>query len=72
MLIQDFQVLTDPNNSEIGRQRRREERTEARRQRLVAVGQPTPGRIRRAVGLSMIRIGSRLAADRTRQWARSN
>jgi hypothetical protein len=72
MLIQDYQVLIDPNNSEIGRQRRREVRAEARRQRLVAVRQPTRSRIRRAVGLSMIRIGSRLAADRTRQWARPN
>ena len=71
MLIQDFQILIDPNNIEIGQQRRREERELARRRLLVAARRPQR-RIRRAVGRSMIRIGSRLAADRTRQWARSS
>jgi hypothetical protein len=64
-------MLIHPYHVEIDRQRRREEREVVRRRRLVAAGQP-PRRIRRAVGRSMIRIGSRLAADRTRQWARSN
>ena len=71
MLIQDFQVLSDPHNIGIYRQRRREEREAARLRRLVAA-ERQERRIRRAVGRSMVRIGSRLAADRTRQWARSN
>ena len=71
MLIQDFQILIHPYHVEIDRQRRREEREAARRRRLVAAPS-TERRIRRAVGRSMIRIGSRLAADRTRQWVRSN
>ena len=71
MLIQDFQVLSDPHNIEIYRQRRREEREAARLRGLVAA-ERQERRIRRAVGRSMVRIGSRLAADRTRQWARSN
>ena len=58
MLILDYHI-------EIDRQRRREQREAVRWQRLVAVGR-SERRIRRAVGRSMIRIGSRLAADRVR------
>jgi hypothetical protein len=64
-------MLIHPYHIEIERQRRREERAAVRRQRLVAAGRQER-RIRRAVGRSMIRIGSRLAADRVRQGARSN
>ncbi len=64
-------MLIHPYHVEIDRQRRREERQARRRQRLVAAAQPER-RVRRAVGRSMIRIGSRLAADRSRQWARSD
>ena len=64
-------MLIHPYHVEIERQRRREERAAARRQRLVAAGRQER-RIRRAVGRSMIRIGSRLAADRVRQGVRSN
>ena len=64
-------MLIHPYHLEIDRQRRREEREAARQRRLVAAARPQR-RIRRAVGRSMIRIGSRLAADRVRQWARSN
>jgi hypothetical protein len=65
-------MLIHPYHVEIDRQRRREERQARRRQRLVAAGRQPDRRIRRAVGRSMIRIGSRLAADGARQWARSN
>jgi hypothetical protein len=64
-------MLIHPYHVEIDRQRRREQREAVRRQRLVAAGRQER-RIRRAVGRSMIRIGSRLAADRVRQGARSN
>ena len=63
-------MLIHPYHVDIERQRRREERQARRRQRLVAAGRQPERRIRRAVGRSMIRIGSRLAADRSRQWVR--
>jgi len=63
-------MLIHPYHAEIDRHRRRELRHEARLHRLVADGRP-PRRIRDAVGRSMIRIGSRLAADPAPQRARS-
>ena len=63
-------MLIHPYHVEIDRLCRRELREAARRQRLIAASRP-PRRIRRAVGRSMIRIGSRLAADPARQRARS-
>ena len=64
-------MLIHPYHVEIDRLRRRELREAVRRQRLAAATRP-PRRIRSAVGRSMIRIGSRLAADPARQRARSH
>jgi hypothetical protein len=63
-------MLIHPMHIDIARQRQREERKAARQRRLVAGLQPER-RIRRAVGRSMVRIGSRLAAERARPRARS-
>ena len=63
------QMLIHPYHDELDRHRRREMRESIRRQRLAARGQPSRS-FRRAVGRSMIRIGSRLAADPARQRAR--
>jgi hypothetical protein len=63
-------MLIHPMHIDIVRQQQREERKAARQRRLVAALQPER-RIRRAVGRSMVRIGSRLAAERARPRARS-
>jgi len=63
-------MLIHPYHAEIERRRRRELRDAARRRRLVAASRP-PRRIRHAVGHSMIRIGSRLAAEPAPHRARS-
>jgi hypothetical protein len=65
-----IQMLIHPYHYEIDQRRRREERRAIRRQRLVAADR-APRSMRRAVGHSMIRIGSRLASDPARQGARS-
>jgi len=62
-------MLIHPMHIDIVRQRQREERKAAHQRRLVAALQPER-RIRRAVGRSMVRIGSRLAAERARPRAR--
>jgi hypothetical protein len=64
------QVLIHPIHYDIDRQRRREQREELRRRRLIAQGRP-PRRLRRAVGRSMIQIGRRLSADPMPEPARS-
>jgi hypothetical protein len=63
-------MLIHPYHDEIDRQRRREAREEVRRRRLAAQGRP-PRRIRRVVGRSIVRIGSRLASDPIPELARS-
>lgn len=64
-------MLIHPYHSEIDRQRRREMREEARQRRAVAGARRQPRRIRSVVGRSMIRIGSRLAAEPAPSRARS-
>jgi hypothetical protein len=63
-------VMIHPMHHEIDQRRRREERHAIRRQRQVAASR-APRSVRRAVGQSMIRIGSRLASEPARQGARS-
>ncbi|CAN5755640.1 hypothetical protein BH24CHL5_BH24CHL5_00210 [soil metagenome] len=63
-------MLIHPMQAELDRLRRRELRETLRRQRLVARGRPSRS-IGRVVGRSMIRIGSRLAADPMPEAARS-
>ena len=62
-------MLIHPYHAEIERHRRREMREEMRRQRMAAAGRP-PRRIRRVLGRSMVRIGSRLAAEPSPELAR--
>ena len=64
-------VLIHPYHQEIDQRRRREERQAIARQRQIAEAGRAPRSVRRAVGHSMIRIGSRLASDPARQGARS-
>jgi hypothetical protein len=64
-------MLIHPMHIDIARQHQRELRKAARQRRLVAAMVPER-RIRRAVGRSMVRIGSHLAAERARPRARSN
>jgi hypothetical protein len=64
-------VLIHPYHQEIDQRRRREERVAIARQRQIAEAGRAPRSVRRAVGHSMIRIGSRLASDPARQRARS-
>jgi hypothetical protein len=62
-------MLIHPYHDELDRRHRREQRESLRRERLAARG--GRGRsFRRVVGRSMIRIGSRLAAEPARQRAR--
>jgi hypothetical protein len=63
-------MLIHPYHAEIERHRRREMREQLRRQRMAVAGRPPP-RIRRVLGRSMVRIGSRLAADPIPELARS-
>jgi hypothetical protein len=67
---EENEMLIHPYHQEIDQRRRREERQAIRRQRLAA-HRGAPRGVRRAVGHSMIRIGSRLASDPARQGARS-
>jgi hypothetical protein len=66
-------MLIHPMHAEIDRHRRREPRESIRRRRLARLAaQDGPSRrLSRALGRSMIRIGSRLAADPIPQGARS-
>jgi hypothetical protein len=64
-------VLIHPYHQELDQRRRREERKAIARQRQIAEAGRAPRSMRRAVGHSMIRIGSRLASDPARQGARS-
>ena len=63
-------MLIHPYQDEIDRQHRREAREDVRRRRLAAHGRQ-PRRIRRAVGRSIVRIGSRMASDPIPELARS-
>lgn len=62
-------MLIHPYHQELERRRRRELRESLRRERLVARSRPER-RFSRALGHSMIKIGSRLAADPARERAR--
>jgi hypothetical protein len=61
-----------PYHAELERRRRREQREQLRRQRMVAQARPQPRarHLSRALGRHMIRLGSHLAAEPAREGAR--